>query len=139
MQTLGVGIDVIEIDRIRAAVLRHPRLLARLFTEEERRYCEQSGVPYPHYATRFAAKEAVAKSLGSGIRGMAWKDIEIINDALGKPTVRLVGGAARLAAALGVGDIMLSLSSSREHAAAVALATAAVLSVADRGPGTGDR
>lgn len=86
---LGIGNDIIEIERIRHSIDRHGlRFLARIFTTKEQDYCLKYKDPVPHFAGRFSAKEAIVKALGTGFGEHAsWLDIEIINDALGKPCV----------------------------------------------------
>jgi holo-[acyl-carrier protein] synthase len=112
MQT-GVGIDLIEIERIERALERRPRLAERLFTPAELTYADARARPGRHLAARFAAKEAVIKALG---RSVPPGEIEI--EAGEPPTVRLHGGAAEVA---GGQEISVSLTHSRETAAAVAL------------------
>jgi holo-[acyl-carrier protein] synthase len=86
---LGIGNDIIEIDRIRKSIDTHGlRLIGRLFTTKEQDYCLKYKDPVPHFAGRFSAKEAVVKALGTGFgEHAAWLDIEILNDKLGKPSV----------------------------------------------------
>jgi holo-[acyl-carrier protein] synthase len=113
-----VGLDVIEIDRISGALDRYAGFRERCFTEAERGYCESRPNPAQHYAARFAGKEAVGKALGFGVaRAFAWKDVEIA----GRPTpdVRLSGRVAEWAQRLGAGPIDLSMTHSKELAAAV--------------------
>lgn len=118
---LGTGIDLAEPARLeRAGARRGSRLLERLFTPAERADCERARDPWPRFASRFAAKEAFLKALGTGLRqGMRWREIEVRKDALGKPEIRLSGRAAELAAARGVARIHLSLSDLPAMAAAV--------------------
>ncbi len=112
----GVGIDLLEIDRLERALERHPRLAERVFTESEREYAAARTRPGRHLAARFAAKEAVVKALGlSG--GFGLGEVEIV--AGEPPTVRLSG---RAAAAAGDQRIDISLTHSRDNAAAVAIA-----------------
>jgi holo-[acyl-carrier protein] synthase len=112
----GVGIDLLEIDRMERALERHPRLAERVFTSGEREYAAARARPGRHLAARFAAKEAVVKALGlSG--GFGFREIEVI--AGEPPTVRLSGRAAEAARGLRV-DV--SLTHSRDNAAAVAVA-----------------
>jgi holo-[acyl-carrier protein] synthase len=113
-----VGIDLIEIDRIRRALERHPSFRERCFTEAERAYCDSRPNPPQHYAARFAGKEAVGKALGFGVaRAFAWRDVEIAGRP--KPSVRLSGRTARWAKRVGAGAIDLSMSHSRGLATAV--------------------
>ena len=116
----GVGIDLIEIDRIRRALDRYPRFRERCFTEAEQAYCDSRPNPAESYAGRFAGKEAVGKALGIGVaRAFAWKDIEIVGRP--KPTVRLSGRIATWAEQLNIRQIDLSMSHSRRLANAVAV------------------
>ena len=118
---LRTGIDLVEIDRFAQALHRHgERLMARLFTPREQAECRGR---VPSLAARFAAKEAVAKALGSGIGAIRWVDIEVLTDAAGAPHLHLQGEAARLAADLGLREWALSLSHSRGYAVAVVVAS----------------
>src|ERR671926_1287525 len=117
---MRVGVDLIEIERIRRAPDRYPSFRERCFTEAERDYCESRPNPPQHYAARFAAKEAVGKALGFGVaRAFAWRDIEIAGRP--KPSVRLSGRLEEWAERVGAGAIDLSMTHSRELAQAVAL------------------
>lgn len=118
----GLGVDIVEIDRMKAALQRRPRMKERLFSAEERAYCDGRGRPEVHYALRFAAKEAVLKALGTGFRGMRFCDVEVIREGSGRPVPRLSGMAAQRAAELGVVEMHLSLSFT--HTTAVASAVA---------------
>jgi len=116
---LRVGVDLIEIDRVRRALARHGSAFTqRCFTEAERAYCDSKPNPAQHYAGRFAAKEAVGKALGSGVH-FTWKEIEIRGRP--KPGVHLTGRTAAWAEKVGAGRIELSMTHSRELAAAVAV------------------
>jgi holo-[acyl-carrier protein] synthase len=113
-----VGLDLIEIARIERALARYPAFVERVFTEAERAYCESRPNPPQHYAARFAGKEAVGKALGFGVaRAFAWRDVEIAGRP--KPSVRLSGRVAAWAGRAGAGSIDLSLTHSRELAAAI--------------------
>jgi holo-[acyl-carrier protein] synthase len=115
-----VGVDLIEIERIRRALDRYPRFRERCFTEAERAYCESRPNPAQSYAGRFAGKEAVGKALGFGVaRAFAWQEIEIAGRP--KPSVRLTGRLADRAERIGAGAIDLSMTHSRELANAVAV------------------
>lgn len=114
----GVGIDLIEIGRVERALARHPRLASRIFSEAELAYAHARRRPGRHLAARFAAKEAALKALGAG-DGLGLGDVEVVAGA--PPTLRLHGRAAAAAAEQGV-EINVSLTHSRETAAAVALA-----------------
>ena len=110
----AVGIDLIEIERIERALERRPRLAERLFTADELAYAHERARPGRHLAARFAAKEAVIKALGQGVPP---REIEVVSGQ--PPTIRLHGRAADVA---GDVDIAISLTHSRESAAAVAIA-----------------
>ena len=115
-----VGVDLIEIERIRRALDRYPRFRERCFTSAERAYCESRANPAQSYAGRFAGKEAVGKALGFGVaRAFAWREIEIAGRP--KPSVTLSGRLARWAERTGAGEIDLSMTHSRELANAVAI------------------
>lgn len=118
----GLGVDIVEIDRMREALERRPRMKERLFSKDERRYCEKRSRPEVHYALRFAAKEAVLKALGTGFSGMRFTDVEVVREANGRPVPRLSGRAAEVAEQLGVVEMHLSLSFT--HTTAVASAVA---------------
>jgi holo-[acyl-carrier protein] synthase len=116
---LRVGVDLIEIERVRRALERHgDDFRERCFTADERAYCDSRANPAQHYAGRFAAKEAVGKALGSGVH-FTWKEIEIAGRP--KPGVRLSGWTARFAERMGAGRIELSMTHSKELAAAIAV------------------
>jgi holo-[acyl-carrier protein] synthase len=112
---LKIGIDLIEIARIRRA-LERPTFRERCFTEAEREYCESKANPVQSYAARFAGKEAVGKALGCGVY-FTWREIEIVGRP--KPSVRLSGRTAAFAERVGAGPIDLSMTHSRELAAAI--------------------
>ncbi|MEW6723840.1 MAG: holo-ACP synthase [Bacillota bacterium] len=123
MPILAHGIDIITTSRVADLLERHPeRALERLLTPAEQAYCQAKADPVPHIAARFAAKESVAKALGTGLRGFRWTDIEIISSPLGQPEVRLHQGAAQAAARRGIQHILISLSHCREYAVASAIA-----------------
>jgi holo-[acyl-carrier protein] synthase len=117
---VGLGVDIAEVDRIEAAIRRHGRpFLERVFTPEEIAYCERHKNKMERYAARFAAKEAAMKALGTGWRhGVRWRDLEVSNTSGGKPTLRLHGIAREFANSLGVANISLSITHSRNFALA---------------------
>jgi holo-[acyl-carrier protein] synthase len=117
-QVAGVGIDLLEIERLERALARRPRLAERLFTEAERRYAAGRARPGQHLAARFCAKEAVAKALR--LEAWSFRDVEVLSGGHG-PTVRLSGAAAARAASLRV-RVEVSLTHNRRDAAAVAIA-----------------
>ena len=112
----GVGTDIIEVSRIKQALERE-EFADRMFTAAEKEYCLSGGIPVQRFAGRFAAKEAVAKSLGTSLN---WQDVEILPDENGKPVVRLLHNAAEVAAGQ---RIMVSISHCRTYAVGYAVAT----------------
>jgi holo-[acyl-carrier protein] synthase len=119
---LTVGTDIIEIERIARALRRWPRFGKRVFTEREQAYCQARVNAVPSFAARFAAKEAVAKAIGTGFLGFAWQDVEIVNDEQGRPEIVLSGRAAALARERRLGPWTVSLSHTRVFALAVVVA-----------------
>jgi holo-[acyl-carrier protein] synthase len=120
---LGLGTDVIEIERVQASMDRFgERFLHRIFTAGEIAYCMQKKQSAESFAARFAAKEAGAKALGTGIsRGVSWQEIEVRREIGQRPTLHFSGRAEELADVMGVRRVQLSLSHSRKLAMAVAL------------------
>lgn len=115
---VGVGCDIIEIERI-ARAIKSESFIRRVFTAEEAAYCQRRGQQAAaSFAARFAAKEAVLKALGTGLREGSLQEIAVANDALGKPLVQLSGHFAALSRQLGVKNIQISLSHSRNFAVA---------------------
>ena len=115
-----VGVDLIDIDRIREVLGRFPdRFRLRVLTEHEQRYC---GRRVERIAGRWAAKEAISKVLGLGVRGVGWREIEILPNRAGAPQVYLHARAARRAAAMELGTVTVSISHERHMAVAVAVA-----------------
>lgn len=115
---VGIGCDIIEIERI-ARAIKSESFIRRVFTAEEAAYCQRRGQQEAaSFAARFAAKEAVLKALGTGLREGSLQEIAVDNDGLGKPLVQLSGHFAMLAKQLGVKNIQISLSHSRELATA---------------------
>lgn len=123
MALAGIGVDIIEIARVERALERTPNIRRRIFTDEERTYCERTSRPGLHYAGRFAAREAVLKALGTGFsQGIGLKDVSVTRDENGRPQALLVGRAAEVAAEQGVLEIALSLSFTHDMAVANAVA-----------------
>ncbi|MGH3005357.1 MAG: holo-ACP synthase [Gaiellaceae bacterium] len=115
---MKVGLDVIEIERVRRALARYPRFRERCFTAAERAYCDSRPNPAQHYAARFAGKEAVGKALGFGVaRAFAWQDVEIAGRP--KPAVALFGRMEAWSRRVDAGTIDLSMTHSEGIAAAV--------------------
>ena len=117
---VSIGIDIVEVYRIRETIERTPRFRKRIFTEKERDYCEAKGASAAQsYAGRFAAKEAFLKALKTGWRGkITWHDMEISNDSDGVPSLEITGEAKIRLETLGVDQIHLSISHTNEHATA---------------------
>jgi len=117
---VSIGIDIIEVYRIRETMNRTPRFGERVFTNAEREYCESKGeAKYQSYAGRFAAKEAFLKALKTGWRGkITWQDIEIVIKDNGVPVLKVTGEAERLVRQLGGEHLHVSISHTTEHAVA---------------------
>jgi holo-[acyl-carrier protein] synthase len=122
---VGLGADVIEVERIRGVMERQgDRFLARVFTEEEREYCFKMAHPHKHLAARFAAKEAVSKSFTTGIgKELGWRSVSVYHGDRHEPLVRLDAKGEALLKAVGATHIMLTLS----HTETVAMAVAALV------------
>jgi holo-[acyl-carrier protein] synthase len=117
---VGLGLDIAEIDRIEAAIARHGApFLERLYTPREVSYCEKHRNKFERYAGRFAAKEAAMKALGTGWRhGVRWRDIEVVREPSGKPSLHLEGVAREFADRMGVKNISLTITHSGNFALA---------------------
>jgi holo-[acyl-carrier protein] synthase len=124
---VGVGVDLCEVDRLRAAMARTPGMRNRIFHPAEQAYCERRRDPAERYAARFAAKEAVLKAMGEGLGSCSLKDIEVVSQSSGAPTLVLHHGAAALAAQHGVVAWLISLT----HTSSLAQATVIALGAAD--------
>lgn len=125
MSFRGIGVDVCEVDRLRRIIDTYQeRFLNRIFTTVEIQYCRPKADRIESLAARFAAKEALFKAMGTGLRnGMTWTDIEVVNDPLGKPEFRFYGRASEL---IGNDRAMLSLSHTRQNAIAFVIITGGV-------------
>lgn len=118
----GIGIDIIEVDRIAHVMQRTPRFKNRIYSQPEIEYCERQAQPAQHYAARFAAKEAFFKALGTGYRaGLTFQEISIELNQLGKPVIILHGKSAEIAQQEGCEIIHLSLSHTANYACAVVI------------------
>ncbi len=108
----GIGVDIVEIDRVREAVQEYgDKFLNKIFTKDEIAYCmKRNRLRFPELAVRFAAKEAYSKAIGTGMRGIRWRQIEVVNNSRGKPHIALSGKMCD--------NVHLSLSHSRDHAVA---------------------
>ncbi|MCC5912204.1 MAG: holo-ACP synthase [Clostridiaceae bacterium] len=118
----GLGIDIIEIERIEKAVNKNSRFIERVFTEEEIKDFKEKKLNANTIAGVFAAKEAVAKALGTGIRNMKWTDIEVMKNSEGKPYIKLHNNALEIAYSKDIEEILISISHSRHTAIAQAIA-----------------
>ncbi len=118
MAIYGIGTDLVEVRRVRAALEKYgDRFRNRVFTEAESGFCEQLGDKYPSYAGRFAAKEAFSKALGTGLRGaIGWRDIEVHDNERSRPTITVTGRAAAL---LGGRKVHLSITHLSDYASAM--------------------
>lgn len=114
---IGLGTDIVEISRIKKAIERTSTFLEKVYTKKEIEYISKKKNPYPSYAGRFAAKEAISKAFGTGVRKFGLLDIEILNDDLGKPLVYLSDELVKKYK----GKLNLSISHSKEYATATAI------------------
>ena len=133
----AVGIDVIEIARVRRVLERHPeRFLMRVYTATEAAFCRGR---VSELAARFAAKEAVMKALGTGVRGISWREIEVLPNPRGKPLITLHGKAAARAELIGLHELDISLSHTRVYAVASVVGETTAMSERERTPRGGPR
>ena len=122
-EEVGLGVDIVEIARMRKIIDRSPAFVEKVYSAAERAYCDSHAHPEVHYATRFAAKEAVLKALGTGFsEGIGWLDVEVRRTSKGRPYVVLTGRAREVAREQGVREIPLSLSYTHTDAVACAMA-----------------
>lgn len=121
---LGLGTDIVEIVRIGQMIQRHgERFLTRVYTGDEIRYCQRRKESFPHFAGRWAAKEAVMKTLGTGfIKGVSFLDIEIASQKSGRPVVAMHGGTREFAQRIGIDEVLITISHCRAYATATAIA-----------------
>jgi holo-[acyl-carrier protein] synthase len=120
MRIIGTGIDLADIERVRRVLDKYPRFAQRCFTEHEQEYAFRFAKPERRLAARFAGKEAVMKSMGTGWRRIRWRDVEITGG--GKPTVNVYGTAARRAEMLGVTGFEVSITHTDNDAMVFAIA-----------------
>ena len=120
MRILGLGVDLADIERVERVLEKYPRFAERCFTDHEREYAFRFAKPSRRLAARFAGKEAVMKSMGTGWRRIRWKDIEITGG--GKPTVRMSGNASRRADMLGVTEVLVTITHTDTSALVMAIA-----------------
>ena len=121
VEIVGLGVDICEIARMERALERHPGMRERVFTPEERAYCDSKARPAESYAGRFAAREAVIKAFG-GYRGKRWQDVSVTRAPSGAPAIRLEGTAKLRADALGITDVLITFTHERTNAVAFAVA-----------------
>lgn len=119
---IGIGTDLVSLDRFRLALERTPRIVDRLFSADERAYAEKRTDPTERYAARFAAKEAVLKAMGVGLWQFPLRDIEVVRAESGQPSVLLHGKAALMATERGVTEWRLTLTHTDDLAHAIAVA-----------------
>ena len=122
MNILDIGVDVIEIERIKKAISKNAKFIDRIFTDREIEYFESKGFKAESIAGNFAAKEAVSESIGKGIRGYDFKDIEILRNELGKPVVKTYNNLEKICIEYNVLEIKISISHCKEYAVANAIA-----------------
>lgn len=122
-ETVGLGVDIVEIARMAKIIKRSPAFVEKVYSAAERAYCDGHSHPEVHYATRFAAKEAVLKALGTGFsEGIGWLDVEVRRTSKGRPYAVLTGRAREVAREQGVREIPISLSYTHTDAVACAMA-----------------
>ena len=123
MRVLGIGVDVVDVSRVRRMLQRYDRFTDRVFTPEEVRYCTSKREPAPCLAARWAAREACRKALG-GVRGMRWHDVRVDRARTGAPSLVLEGAVKERAAHLGVSEVLVSFTHERDTAVAFCMAVA---------------
>ena len=121
MNILDIGIDIIEIERIKEAINNNPRFLNKIFTDDEVKYFESTGFKPESIAGNFAAKEAISKAIGTGIRDFNFKDIEVLRNELGKPIVKTYNNLQQICIDYNVLEIKVSISHCKEYAVANAM------------------
>lgn len=121
---LGLGTDIVEIVRIGQMIQRHgERFLTRVYTSDEIQYCQRRKQAYQHFAGRWAAKEAVLKTLGTGFtKGIGFVDVEVCSQRSGAPLIVMHGGARDFAESLGIDEILITISHCKAYATATAIA-----------------
>lgn len=122
MNILDIGVDIVEIERIKSAIENNERFLSKLFTEEEIKYFKSKNYKVETIAGNFAAKEAISKSIGTGIREFGFKDIEVLRNSLGKPIVKTYNNLNQICIDYNVLEIKVSISHSEKYAVANAIA-----------------
>ena len=121
MEISGIGVDLVDVDRVRRLMTRRVAFTTRVFTPPEIEYCQRQADPAESYAARWAAREACRKALG-GVRGMRWHDVRVARAPSGAPSLVLEGATRRRADALGVSQVMVALTHERKMAGAFCVA-----------------
>jgi holo-[acyl-carrier protein] synthase len=121
MDVVGIGVDLVDVDRVKEILARRKTFAGRVFTAGEIAYCERQASPAECYAARWAAREACRKALG-GIRAMRWQDVRVDRAPSGAPSLVLEGSSKARADALGVSEVLVALTHERRMAAAFCLA-----------------
>ncbi len=119
---IGIGVDLVEVDRMRTVLARTPTMVEKLFTAGEQVYAEAANDPSERYAARFAAKEAVMKALGVGLGAIDWHDIEVVRTDAGAPELSVTGRAHELAVDAGITRWLLTMTHTTTMAEAIAVA-----------------
>lgn len=118
----GLGVDIVEIERIRKALENQPAMIRRVFTKPEAEYCCARSNQYQHFAGRFAAKEAALKALGTGwAQGIRWRDVEVRSESSGKPMIHFHGKARKIFDSLNACTALLTITHAQSYAVAVVL------------------
>ena len=121
MDVVGIGVDLVDVDRVKQILARRETFVERVFTPDEIAYCERQASPAECYAARWAAREACRKALG-GIRNMRWHDVRVERAPSGAPSIVLEGSSLARASVLGVSQVLLALTHERRMAAAFCMA-----------------
>src|SRR5438093_7953502 len=124
MEIIGIGVDLVDVERVKRLLSRRATFVERVFVPDEIAYCQAQANPAESYAARWAAREACRKALG-GVRGMLWKDVRVDRAPTGAPALALSGNVARRAADLGVAEVKVALTHERRMAAAFCVAVTA--------------
>ncbi len=124
MNILGIGVDIVEIDRIKDAIDKNDKFLDRLFTDKEIEYFKSKNLKIETIAGNFSAKEAISKSIGTGVRNFKFRDIEVVRDSLGKPIVKTYNNLRKICIDYNVLEIKVSISHSEKYAVANAIVIA---------------
>jgi len=119
---IGIGVDLVDVDRMRETLARTPSMVERMFTPGERAYAQSARDPAERFAARFAAKEAFLKALGLGLGAVDWHDVEVVRAESGQPSLRLTGRAAAASEAAGAIRWLLTLTHTSTMAEAIAVA-----------------